>query len=382
MQLSIALNSILGSCFVLGLIFADYIRKHNTDSFQRSLFLTLLVSIFVAIVCDFFFFAFEGVPGEVIHILMVVVLTIYYIFQVTAYYFVFVFIDYLVYNDKARTKKVICIVKCITALHLAALVLNYWLHFYFSVSEDNLLIREKLYAIRLIISYFPVVFFIFEFIVSPKKFYKIHIYLICFFVVLTGGGATIDIILNSGALIWPCLSSALLYSYFFIIRTDSRIDILTGIGNRYAFNEFITNLSRQTAKQSYSIVMIDMDHFKQINDTLGHLEGDNALQDMAAIIKGNLRSNDFAARYGGDEFVVAAKADFDINHIMERIQAAIDNQNSKNLRPYKIEISYGIGVFTPCGNQSIEEFLVHIDGLMYKHKAEHHRRRHTDNIVP
>jgi diguanylate cyclase (GGDEF)-like protein len=125
-----------------------------------------------------------------------------------------------------------------------------------------------------------------------------------------------------------------------------------------------------------------MDHFKQINDTLGHLEGDNALQDMAAIIKGNLRSNDFAARYGGDEFVVAAKADFDINHIMERIQAAIDNQNSKNLRPYKIEISYGIGVFTPCGNQSIEEFLVHIDGLMYKHKAEHHRRRHTDNIVP
>jgi diguanylate cyclase (GGDEF)-like protein len=227
----------------------------------------------------------------------------------------------------------------------------------------------------------PVAFFIYEFIVSPKKFYKIHIYLICFFVLLTGCGAALDIILNSGALIWPCLSSALLYSYFFIIRTDSKIDALTGIGNRYAFNEFITGLSRQTVKQSYSIVMIDMDHFKEINDTLGHLEGDNALRDMAAIIKGSLRSNDFAARYGGDEFIVAARADSDINRIMERIETAINNQNSKNLRPYKIEISYGIGVFTTYGDQSIEDFLVHIDGLMYKHKAERHRRRHTDRNI-
>jgi diguanylate cyclase (GGDEF)-like protein len=381
MQLSIAINSILGSCFVLGLIFADYIRKHNTDSFQRRLFLTLLISIFVGIVCDFFFFAFEGVPGRAIHILMVVVLTIYYIFQVAAYYFIFVFIDYLVHNDKTRTKKIMYIVKSIIALHLVILALNHRFHFYFSVSEGNFLIREKLYAIRLIISYFPVLFFIYEFIASPGKFYKIHIYLICFFAVLTGIGAAIDIILNSGALIWPCLSSALLYSYFFIIRTDFKLDTLTGIGNRYAFNEFIANLSRQTAKQSYSIVMIDMDHFKKINDTLGHLEGDNALRDMAAIIKGSLRTNDFAARYGGDEFVIAAKAGSDINRIMERIQTAIDNQNSKNLRPYKIEISYGVGVFTSQSGQSIEKFLAHIDGLMYKHKAERHRRRHTDQQI-
>ncbi|MDR3130949.1 MAG: GGDEF domain-containing protein [Treponema sp.] len=381
MQLSIAINSILGSCFVLGLIFADYIRKHNTDPFQRRLFLALVILIFIAIVCDFFFFAFEGVPGGTIHVLMIAVLTVYYIFQVAAYYFIFIFIDYLVYNDKARTKKVLYIVKSITALHLIILILNYRFHFYFSISQDNFFIREELYAIRLIVSYFPAVFFIYEFIAAPRKFYRIHIYLICFFVVITGAGAAIDIILNSGSLIWPCLSSALLYSYFFIIRTDSKIDALTGIGNRYAFNEFITNLSRQTAKQSYSIVMIDMDRFKAINDTLGHLEGDNALRDMAAIIKGSLRSNDFAARYGGDEFVVAARADSDINRIMERIQSAISSQNSKNLRPYKIEISYGIGVFTTKCDQSIEAFLAYIDSQMYKHKAERCRRRHTDSLV-
>jgi diguanylate cyclase (GGDEF)-like protein len=378
MQLSVALNSILGSCFVLGLIFADYVRKYNTDSFQRTLFLTILVSIFAAMVCDFFFFAFEGVPGRGIHILMVVVLTVYYTFQVAAYYFIFVFLDYLIHNNKVRTKRILYAVMFVLTLHLVILVLNHWLHFYFSVSEDNYLIRENMYAIRLIISYFPIILFVFELIFSHTKFRKIHIYLICFFFILTGIGAAIDIILNSGALVWPCLSSALLYAYFFIIRTDSRLDSLTGIGNRYAFNEFINNLSRQAAKQSYFIVMIDMDHFKEINDTFGHLEGDNALRDMAAIIKGCLRYNDFAARYGGDEFVLAAPADSDVNRIMERIQAAIDNQNSKCLRPYKIEISYGMDVYTTHGSQSIEEFLVHVDGLMYKHKAERRRRR-TDS---
>jgi diguanylate cyclase (GGDEF)-like protein len=377
MQLSIAINSILGSCFVLGIIFADYVRKHNTDVFQRRLFLTLLVAIFIAIVCDFFFFAFEGVPGEAVHILMVVVLTVYYISQVATYYLAFAFIDYLVYNDRARTKNVMYIVTSILALHLVILALNQWLHFYFSVSPDNVLMRGNLYVIRIIISYLPVTFFIYEFIASPRKFYKHHIFLICFFILLTGGGGAMDIMLNSGALIWPCLTSALLYSYFFILKTDSKIDALTGIGNRYAFNEFITNLSRHATKQAYAIVMIDMDHFKAINDTLGHLQGDNALRDMASIIKGCLRANDFSARYGGDEFVVAVKAESDINRIMERIQAAIDNQNAKNLRPYKIEISYGFGIFTTHGSQSIEEFLVYIDGLMYKNKAEH-RRRHTD----
>jgi diguanylate cyclase (GGDEF)-like protein len=122
--------------------------------------------------------------------------------------------------------------------------------------------------------------------------------------------------------------------------------------------------------------MIDMDHFKHINDTLGHLEGDNALRDMAAIIKGCVRNSDFAARYGGDEFVLATLAENDIQRLMERIKEAMASQNEKKIRPYTLEISYGCDVFTTGGTQTIEEFLAHIDSLMYKDKAE--RRRASD----
>jgi diguanylate cyclase (GGDEF)-like protein len=379
LSLSVALNSILGSCLILILIFVDYSRKFNTDPFQRSLFLAVLGCVFVPMLGDFFYYMAAGNPGRLNHILLVISLNLYYVFQIAAFYLFFVLIDYLTLNDKVRTKKILFISKCIIVIHALILVLNFRFHFYFSVSPENLFVREGMFFIRIIISYFPLLVLLFEFFFYIRQFNKIRMYLSAIFFVLTAAGSIFDIVLDYGALTWPCLSAALLYTYFFIIKADSKIDSLTGIGNRYAFNEFISGLSRQTAKQSYSIVMIDMDHFKEINDTLGHLEGDNALRDMAAIIKASIRSNDFAARYGGDEFILAAKADFNINQIMDRLKASIANQNSKGVRPYKIEISYGVDVFTTHGDQSIEEFMAHIDSLMYENKAEHRGRRRTDN---
>jgi diguanylate cyclase (GGDEF)-like protein len=133
-------------------------------------------------------------------------------------------------------------------------------------------------------------------------------------------------------------------------------------------------LSRQTSKIEYSIVMIDMDKFKEINDTLGHLEGDNALRDMAAIIKGCIRHSDFAARYGGDEFILVTEAEYDIKRLMNRIQAAIDLQNEKRIRPYQLYISYGYDIYTTKSGESIYSFLAKIDALMYKQKEERKSR--------
>jgi diguanylate cyclase (GGDEF)-like protein len=206
-------------------------------------------------------------------------------------------------------------------------------------------------------------------------------------------GSGLDLLFGTIRLIWPWGTSALLYIYFFIVQSEARIDPLTGIGNRFSFNEFTDKLSRRASGESWVIVMIDMDHFKMINDTLGHQEGDNALCDMAAILRDSIRRNDFAARYGGDEFVLTAKVEKNadslrrghtptlqdgfvensITKLMNRIQSELDRYNAKNIRPFKLEISYGYDVYTSDGKQSIQDFLNHIDGLMYKQKQEHRR---------
>jgi diguanylate cyclase (GGDEF)-like protein len=179
-----------------------------------------------------------------------------------------------------------------------------------------------------------------------------------------------DILFKGSSLIWPCFAASVLYLYLFIIQSDLKIDSLTGIGNRSSFNEFIDKISHQSSKLEYSIVMIDMDKFKEINDTLGHLEGDNALRDIARIIKACIRHLDFVARYGGDEFILATKADSDIQTLMYRILDAIDQQNKKRIRPYQLYISYGYDVFTTNSGESIADFLTKIDTMMYKQKEE------------
>jgi diguanylate cyclase (GGDEF)-like protein len=328
--------------------------------------------------CDFFYLCAAGNPGSGIRTLLTASLTLYYIFQVSSFYLIFLFFDYLTFKDLHRIKIAAWISAGIMIFHLILLGLNLRFGFSFYLSPDNRLVHGSHYFVRYILSYLPLLFLAYDLITGYRNFWKSQVYMILFFFVLTNIGATLDLIFQSSTLIWPCVTSALLYAYFFIVRTDSRIDSLTGLGNRYSFNEYIDNLSRQNTRRSYSIVMIDVDHLKQINDTLGHLEGDNALRDLALIINSCIRHTDFAARYGGDEFILAAKAEYDIEKLMERIKAAIDNQNEKNFRPYKIQISYGFDVFTTHSDQLIEEFLAHVDSLMYQNKAEH--RRKTDKL--
>ncbi|MDR1950021.1 MAG: GGDEF domain-containing protein [Spirochaetaceae bacterium] len=380
MSAAYAVNSVLGSILIVILVFADYIRKYNTDFFQRTIFLTVLGFTFAAITADFLYALLEGSGGRMTGILLYADLTLYYFFQVVSYYLICVFIDYITFKSSARTKKLLGIAIGIQFIHGGILLANLPLGFYFFISPDHVFSYGSLYILRIVISYLPAIFTVIDIILAIRNFKKSQAYLILFFFLLTGAGSVMDIVLKTGSLVWPCYCAALLYIYFFIIKTDSKIDSLTGIGNRYSFNEFIDKLSRSNTRQSYSIVMIDVDRFKEINDTLGHQEGDNALRDLAAIIKGSVRSSDFAARYGGDEFVLATRLENDIEKLMERIQKAIDSQNEKNIRPYKIRISYGHDTFTTKSGQSIEVFLSHIDSLMYKHKAE--RRRCTDIIPP
>jgi diguanylate cyclase (GGDEF)-like protein len=386
------LNTALGACLIIILIFLDYIRKFNTDVFQRRLFLIVLASAFLATTADFIARIFGGTSGMVF--MLYAVNSLFYVFQFFTYYFTFAFIDYFAYGNIGRTKKFIRIIAVCFCLWCLSLVLNLKYHFYFYISPDTFYTPGPYYPVRLITNYLIIPACVIDMFFS-KTIQRAQVYLILFFGFLTGTGAALDIIMKTGSLTWPCFAAALLYIYFFIVRSDSKIDSLTGIGNRYSFNEFIDRLARQGGKkvplsqeasennrrpygagESWAIVMIDMDHFKEINDTLGHLEGDNALRDMAAIIKGCIRRSDFAARYGGDEFVLATRAENDIRRLMERIKGAIKVQNEKKFRPYTLEISYGYDVFTTGGDQSIEDFLVHVDSLMYKHKAE--RRRASD----
>jgi diguanylate cyclase (GGDEF)-like protein len=363
------LNPFLGAVFIIILVVIDYIRKYNTAVFQRRLFLSALAATMLAVLSDFASQIFGGMPGKSVHFGLYVILSVFLIAQNASFYLTFAFIDYFAHQNGERAKKILRALAVFMVIYAVSVAANLFLRYYFYISGDNRYTPGKLYFLRLGISYFPLMLGFLELLFSAARFKQSQIFSLIFFGVLTASGAGLEIFLQKTYLLWPCFTAALLYFYFFIIQSDSKLDSLTGLGNRFSFNEFIDRLARTGSKEPYSIVMIDMDYFKEINDTLGHLEGDNALRDMGSILKGCIRETDFAARYGGDEFILAVKSESDIEKLMERIQQAVDLQNEKGRRPYTLQMSYGWAVFTASSDRSIAEFLVHIDRLMYANKT-------------
>jgi diguanylate cyclase (GGDEF)-like protein len=375
MNLTFALNTVFGSFLVVFLIFEDYNRRHNSDYLQRRLFLRTLTYIAVPLSMDFVTLLLEGYPGRVANITLWAASYIYYVFQIGAYWYLFVFCVYVASKNKSAAKKLIRSIWVIVVAHAVLLLFNFSSGFYYAISPANEFQHGDKYFIRMIVSYVPAAATFFAMFKISKAARKTLIFLMLLLFLFIGTGTTVDIAIGVNLFTWPCTVGSLLCFYFFIIRTDAKIDSLTRIGNRYAFSEFIDRLAHTDAKEKWCVMMIDLDHFKSINDVYGHAAGDMALKDTASIIKSCIRMTDFAARYGGDEFVVAVNGEQDFYKFLANFKKAVAIHNETKKRSYKIEMSYGYDTFATASGQIIQDFMGRIDALMYKNKTE--RRKQT-----
>jgi len=146
-------------------------------------------------------------------------------------------------------------------------------------------------------------------------------------------------------------------------------DSLTGLFNRAFFNEWIQDQVRKAQFQNVplSFIMIDVDNFKQINDTYGHLTGDKVLRFVARCISDSIRSSDFAVRYGGDEFLVVLynTSKQQAEQVASRIREKIRNSDELGV---DVDISYGVAELKPGDNYL--KFLQKADEEMYGMKRE------------
>ena len=149
----------------------------------------------------------------------------------------------------------------------------------------------------------------------------------------------------------------------------SSIDNLTGIFNRSKFElELRNEISRvkRYITDTFSLVFLDIDHFKSINDRFGHLEGDNALRNIAKLIEINLRSTDTLARWGGEEFVIIMPlTNIDLAKLVtEKFRKLISETDFDVIG--KITCSFGISEFREDDNA--QSVVLRADKAMYRAK--------------
>jgi diguanylate cyclase (GGDEF)-like protein len=149
-------------------------------------------------------------------------------------------------------------------------------------------------------------------------------------------------------------------------------DRLTGLPNRTLFWDRLTHrISLVTRRYSaFAVLMIDLDNFKTVNDTLGHLAGDRLLVDVALRIRAALREGDSAARLGGDEFLVlldAVASPEEALAVAERVGQAVQERSGDRSDPPDISISIGVAVSMGPSRTS-DDMVAAADVAMYDAK--------------
>ena len=156
------------------------------------------------------------------------------------------------------------------------------------------------------------------------------------------------------------------------IRNLSLTDALTGLYNRRGFTLLAEQELKLAHRKKRSMLLFfgDVDNLKTINDTQGHAQGDLALQEISACLKGTFREADILARFGGDEFVVlAVDASMERADILaDRIQATLKSCKKPGDRPYHLSFSLGLAHYDPEAPCTVSEMIAQADGRMYQQK--------------
>jgi diguanylate cyclase (GGDEF)-like protein len=145
-------------------------------------------------------------------------------------------------------------------------------------------------------------------------------------------------------------------------------DALTGVSNRRRLDEWASH-QPATIPTGMAVALLDIDHFKKINDGFSHATGDAVLRAMGAVLRAHARAGDVVARYGGEEFVVVmlgVEAD-NVNDMMERLRAAVQAHPWNEIVP-TLRVTTSIGVAHANGVQSFKTLIDAADAALYRAK--------------
>ncbi|MBP5289558.1 MAG: GGDEF domain-containing protein [Clostridia bacterium] len=367
--LPVYIANVTGIAILTILLYASHARSLR-DRLEDRIYSALVVGVMLGCAMETVTWVLDGrtFPGALA--LNYVANTYIFTFNALLPLFLLTYVDLCLYGDPKRIWRHYKPQIFVGAGAVLITVINFFTGIVYYFDEDNKYHRGNLnflYYLVVVFFFITIYVVIWHFVQEhgARPFLNLNVLLIPMVV-----GTSLQFFFYGLSLVW--LSSAVGLSGLYMMQQNemSYIDSLSHTYNRQYLEHIFAAWIGKGRK--FSGVMLDIDRFKRINDSLGHSEGDKALNDLAMILKKARREYEWIFRFAGDEFIILRLdgTPADMEEYMNRVNEEIRDFNEEPGRPYPLSISYGISSFD-SGN--VDTFMREMDDRMYDMKEEHHK---------
>lgn len=331
-------------------------------------------------------YGLEGMQGEGVNT------SLWILHMLHAFLVVNVAADWLIYVSlrlrttalKLHVRRIKKYMRGIKVIYAVFVLLTPWTHWLFFITEENGYKSGRFFYVPYLIS---IVILLTTLVastriclheISGERRYESYYLVLCDMIVLCG--MVFQHFLEDWWVAAPCLSLAILFIYLNTQNRQITTDALTGLNNRREFDQQIVRKAEQFHGENWGILMLDVDDFKAINDTLGHAVGDEALWEVADILRRTLgEERTFLARYGGDEFAVigAWESEAEIRMAVMKVEEETVRFNEQSGKKYKLSLSIGYAMWSEVG--MLDGLVEKADERMYIVKARRKSAKLSDN---
>lgn len=260
---------------------------------------------------------------------------------------------------------------------------NIFFDIFFTINEANVYIRKPLAYINYLVTYGYLIYGSCLVIVYRNKIKRYMFMPVILFMIPIFIGSLIQMCFYGIALIWVSVALGLTSLYVNLQNEATLMDPLTKLYNREYLLRYLGECIQKYNHQKILCgMMIDINSFKYINDTYGHLEGDFVIEAVGSVLLKQVGKNGIASRYGGDEFIIVKFFDDleAIEQLKNNIVQAMKDFNDQHTLEYEVNLSIGVGLYQESFH-NVDDFMRCIDKKMYEEKSKYystrlHDRRH------
>ena len=368
-----AIADYLGVVLLICMMISSRIRRSDEEHMEFRVFTAITIITMIACVVDFFVFFSDGKSGALMKFLNVFGNTFCYIANPILIASWCLYEDLKLYHSPARIKNFYIYVFIPAIFMCIIAIVNNAYPIIYTIDENNVYKRLTFSYIYYAVDIFYILFSIYILKSFEQRYGKVRFFPLYLMVGPVVLGYTLQMLFYGTSVVWVSVAVGLTAIYMSFQNEFSYLDKLTGLYNRAYLDYQLESVFKDKAPNLGGI-MIDVDHFKSINDTFGHSVGDEALIDVARIINFSKPDKAIATRFAGDEFIILVRdtRDKELQRIIRNLRDETYIFNDTENRRYKLSLSMGYSIFD-TSNETIDDFLRHMDDNMYEEKEIRHR---------